>query len=214
MQWIEVIQCSVELRIANNGHLSAPFMVHKGVVQGDAFSPFLFILMMESLGTCVRNYKVRGLQSFGLEKKVAMVANDSLFLVECEQENLQLFTNILSHFQFVSGLHVNLDKTNVVPLNPSPDWVHWDCVQPFKVLTFYYYFPYLGTLLCPAVVFADTEEVRRKNFPYSKNLIEDSLKSQRIGATCITGRVLQVKSLIASRFVYSYQMLPSPPRNG
>ena len=80
MQWIHTIQSSVELRIANNGHLSAPFQVLKGVAQGDALSPFLFILVIESLASAIRqDSKGVGFKALGQDKKVAMVADDSLF---------------------------------------------------------------------------------------------------------------------------------------
>ena len=210
MQWIHTIQSSVELRIANNGHLSAPFKVLKGVAQGDALSPFLFILVIESLACAVRqDSKVIGFQAFGQNKKVAMVADDSLFYLKCEQDSLIRFRNILEHFQFVSGLKINYDKSRLVPLNANPSWCKWDCVKDFLIVKYGEPFSYLGAQLG-----ADQQIVQKTinetNFPFSKQMITSTLRSRPIMTTCITGRILQVKSLIASKFVYLFQLLPTP----
>ena len=207
MQWIKTIQTEVELRIANNGHLSSPFKVFKGVAQGDSLSPYLFILMIETLATHVRNNKsIKGISDLEMEKKVAMVADDSLFILKCEKPSIQLFITVLKHFQSASGLKVNFDKSRLIALNEEASWVDWECVSQFKIVDYGETFSYLGAQLTAKETKTDSDP----NFPFSKSLIQEVLKSRPIMTTCITGRILQVKSLVASKFVYLLQLLPTP----
>ena len=48
------------------------------------------------------------------------------------------------------------------------------------------------------------------NFPFNEKLIEDVLKLHPIMTTCISGRILQIKALVASKLVYLLQLIPSP----
>ena len=205
IQWINVIQHYVELQICNNGHLSHRISAVKGVAQGDALSPFLFILCIETLGIFLRqNTKFKGFSWQGMEKRVSFVADDSLIFAECDIENIEYLHTILSHFQAISGLKINYEKSLVIPLTPDPTWTNWDVIKQFKVLQYRDLFNYLGIQL-PNLVSV--------NFPIQNTMIDDVLSARKIRSTCITGRILQIKSLIALKFVYRFMVLPSPPQS-
>ena len=207
IRWIVTIQQNVQLHIANNGHLSQSFDVCKGVTQGDALSPFLFILMIESLASFVRQFpRVKGMEFMGTEKKVSLVADDSLFALRCQKDNIEYFVTVLNQFQKHSGLRINFEKTRIIPLNPNPTWCDWPSVQCFKIVPYGDPFKYLGTLLS-----AQHGASPGDNLAINKLLIQDVLKLRPIMTTCISGRILQIKSLIASKFVYLFQLLPNPP---
>ena len=205
LQWIRTTQASVQLRIANNGHLSQPIMVNKGVAQGDALSPFLFILMIETLGSFVRtNDRIKGMKLMGEEKKLSMVADDSIFVLQCEKTNFEYFLETLTLFQRVSGLKVNYEKSRLIPLNANPTWKSWQIISGFQLVPFQSTFKYLGTNL-------NTSHIQSaSNFVFNDQLINQVLKLRPIMSTCITGRILQIKTLIASKFVYKFLLLPSP----
>ena len=93
------------------------FKLGRGRRQGDPLSPYIFILCVEILGILVRNNKnIKGIEIYGNEFKISQFADDTTLLLDwCEQtliasmETLQYFTNI-------SGLKVNIDKTNIIRL--------------------------------------------------------------------------------------------------
>ena len=103
---------------------------------------------------------------------------------------------VLNHFQTVTGLKVNFDKTRIIPLNHNPSWTSWPVVSSFVLVPYGTGFKYLGVTLtaCRNVPSAN-------NFPLNANLIQEVLKQHPIMTTCITGRILQIKALVASKFV-------------
>ena len=125
MQWIRVIQNNVQLRISNNGYYSAPINVVKGTAQGDSLSPFLFILMMETLAIHLRqNKRVQGIHFHDQEKIISLTADDTMFVLKCTQKNLENLLESLNHFQTVSGLKINFDKSVLIVLHENPQWVN------------------------------------------------------------------------------------------
>ena len=206
MQWIKVIQANVELQVANNGHLSHCFKAVKGVAQGDTLSPYLFILMIETLGIFLQHSpRIKGLQWGRMEKIVSFVVDDSLLYVECTATNFAYLHEVLTHFQTVSGLHINFDKSVMIPLNMAPSWTSLPAVREYRILQFGEIFTYLGVSFP-----TDTGNANRLNFLLDACMVDGVLSKRKIRYTCITGRILQIKTLIASKFVYRFMLLPTP----
>ena len=55
LDWIDAMHQDVELRVLNNGHLSDPVFAKKGVAQGCSLSPYLFVLVIETLACYIRS---------------------------------------------------------------------------------------------------------------------------------------------------------------
>ena len=133
LRWIEVIQNNVELMVSNNGHLSEKIRAVKGVAQGDSLSPYLFILMIETLAIHFRNNsKLVGMKFLDMEKIVSMVAVDSLLMVQCTQRNLELIHLTLQQFQWVTGLNINFDNTVFIPPTKNPPGLLCNVFQDIK----------------------------------------------------------------------------------
>ena len=70
----------------------------------------------------------------GMQKKVSMIADDSIFILKCELEHIEHFVTILDQFQKVTGLKINFDKSRIIPLK-------------FLLVPYGTPFKYLGTRL-------------------------------------------------------------------
>ena len=90
-------------------------------------------------------------------------------------------------------------------MNNHPSWLAWPEVSQFALVPYGSLFKYLGTTLSAAGP-APPEH----NFPFNGHLIENVLKLRPIMTKLISGRILQIKALIASKFVYRFQLLPLP----
>nr|GEV89672.1 hypothetical protein [Tanacetum cinerariifolium] len=107
-----------------NGSPSNEFLFHGGLKQGDPLSPYLFILVMESLNLSVCKAVDEGLfQGIRLHSSLALshlfYADDALFIGEWSDSNLRGIINILKCFYLVSGLQINILKSQVLGVGVS-----------------------------------------------------------------------------------------------
>lgn len=111
---IKVLYCNIESCVMNNGVSTGYFPVRRGVKQGDPLSAYLFILAIEILAIHIRsNHDIKGVNFFGEEIKLSIYADDmTAFLTDTiSAENLLM---LLQKFAQVSGLKINLDKTEAM----------------------------------------------------------------------------------------------------
>ena len=52
-----------------------------------------------------------------------------------------------------------------------------------------------------------------QNFPLPDNFIDNVLQTRPIQNTCLSGRILQLKALVVSKFVYLFQLLLTPSKS-
>ena len=91
-------------------------LLTRGIRQGCPISALLFILVAEILAINVRtNLNIKGLTINNCEFKLAQLADDTtLFLADLD--SLKTAIEMFKNFGIVSGLKLNLDKTEVVPV--------------------------------------------------------------------------------------------------
>ena len=107
----------------NNGHISNWFSISRGVRQGCPFSPYLFILTVETLANRIRtDNDVRGIHIQNSEIKITQLA-----------DSIQRLICIFKDFEICVGLKINIDKTKAKVIGPEPlptnslfglDWTH------------------------------------------------------------------------------------------
>ena len=103
----------------SNGFITQPFKLSRGVRQGDPLSPYLFILVLETLAIHIRNDEcIKGIKVDGHELKLIIFADNlTVFLKDvasfhCLMAKLELFGQY-------SGLNVNRENTEVLKFGPS-----------------------------------------------------------------------------------------------
>ena len=76
--WITIrFYSDISCNVMNNGFVTQPFKLSRGVRQGDPFSPYLFILVLEPLAINIRNdTKIRGINIDNQELKLVIFADD------------------------------------------------------------------------------------------------------------------------------------------
>ncbi|GJW69783.1 RNA-directed DNA polymerase, eukaryota, reverse transcriptase zinc-binding domain protein [Tanacetum coccineum] len=109
-----------------NGSPSSEFCFHKGLKQGDPLSPFLFILIMESLHV-----------SFG------KIMDVGLFKGEWDASNINTIVNVLKCFNMASGLRINIHKSKLMGIGVHSDEVY-NTARIVGCSTFSTPFNYLG----------------------------------------------------------------------
>jgi Reverse transcriptase (RNA-dependent DNA polymerase) len=111
-----------------NGSAGAYFECKKGVRQGDPLSPYLFLLAVEglhkflSLGISKGQFEGLG-PVLSHNKKLMHIqyADDTLLFIKANHFMVEKVKWALRAFEAISGLKINFLKSEIIPLNISPD---------------------------------------------------------------------------------------------
>ncbi|GKA49395.1 RNA-directed DNA polymerase, eukaryota [Tanacetum coccineum] len=118
-KWIRGTFSFAKASILVNGSPSNEFSFHCGLRQGDPLSPYLFILVMESLHLSFLRVVDEGLfKGILLPGSISIshlfYADDAMFIGEWSDGNLRSILNILKCFFLASGLQINIHKSQVL----------------------------------------------------------------------------------------------------
>ena len=206
--WIQLMHTQKELRVYNNRFSSQPIQVHRGLAQGCALSPLLFIFCIEALARVVRqNNIIEGMQFDKSEKKIGLVADDAVLVAKATHEVLQEVENVLSEFERVSGLKINYEKSIICSIGKTPINLAMYSRKPFKWLKRGSNMKYLGVTLSQD---EQGQFIDVNNFQNIGFQIGAAIKSLRFQHRSLLGRILIIKSMLASLFVYRFSLLPTP----
>nr|GFA04329.1 RNA-directed DNA polymerase, eukaryota, reverse transcriptase zinc-binding domain protein [Tanacetum cinerariifolium] len=111
-----------------NGSPTEEFQFGKGIKQGDPLSPFLFLLIMESLHLSFQRVVDAGLfQGLQLGGSVNLshmfIADDAVFVGQWSEGNINSLVNILECFNMASGLKINMRKSKIMGVRVTRDKV-------------------------------------------------------------------------------------------
>ena len=117
--WIRVMYSDISSCVINNGYSSSNFNLQKGVRQGCPLSPYLFLVGVEILGIMLRQSKnITGIKIDGVELRVSQYADDTIVYLSANEVNLRNTFHLLTAFQKISGMKVNIEKSNIACLGP------------------------------------------------------------------------------------------------
>ncbi|GKA61859.1 RNA-directed DNA polymerase, eukaryota, partial [Tanacetum coccineum] len=118
-KWIKGCLNNARGSVLVNGSPTSEFQFFKGLKQGDPLSPFLFILVMETLHLSFMRICNAGLYK-GISISNSLVishlfyADDVVFLGEWNDRNVRSLLNVLNCFYLASGLKININKSKIM----------------------------------------------------------------------------------------------------
>ncbi|RVW15499.1 putative inactive ATP-dependent zinc metalloprotease FTSHI 1, chloroplastic [Vitis vinifera] len=134
IKWIEWCISTVRYFVLINGSPSGFFQSSRGLRQGDPLSPYPFVIAMEVISCLMRRaisggflsrWKARGRGGEGILISHLLFADDTLVFCEESQDQLTYLSWLLMWFEACSGLKVNLEKSELIPVGE----VVWDSVE-------------------------------------------------------------------------------------
>lgn len=124
IKWIKFNISIVKYSVLINRSLVGFFSAQRGLRQGDPLSPFLFILAMEGLSRMLNKAKqLQWLKGFDIGRDRAvnishlLYADDTLIFCGADREQVLYLNLTLLIFEAVSGLHINMLKSVIYPIN-------------------------------------------------------------------------------------------------
>jgi endonuclease/exonuclease/phosphatase family metal-dependent hydrolase len=127
--WIHFCISTARFSILINGCPSGFFPSSRGLRQGDPLSPLLFVIVMEALSRlldrAVREglflgFSVGTLAANSLMVSHLLFADDTLIFCGADSEQISNLRYVFTWFEAVSGLKINLSKSEIVPVGDVP----------------------------------------------------------------------------------------------
>ena len=128
-RWIRTCMAPIQFFVLVNGSLAEFFWSLRGLRQGDPLSPMLFLVMMEVFSKMMkraegagllRGFRANGRWGGGVCGSHLLFANDTILFCDADVEQF-LYVRMLLCFQIVTGLKVNVLKSEMVPIGEVPN---------------------------------------------------------------------------------------------
>ncbi|GJT40171.1 RNA-directed DNA polymerase, eukaryota [Tanacetum coccineum] len=120
--WICNCLLSSKGSVIVNGSPTNEFRFQRGLKQGDPLSPFLFILIMETLHISMQRVvdacMFKGIKlGNSLQMSHQFYADDAIFMGHWSDSNLDTLLRVLDCFYHASGLHINMIKSKLMGIS-------------------------------------------------------------------------------------------------
>ncbi len=205
-RWIVSFYKNIKSYVTANGKISTSFLVNRGNRQGDPISPYLFILCAEILACKVRqNGNIKGIKIANNEHKINQFADDTTFTLQGDQISYEVLFETLDGFENISGLKLNTDKTKNKWLGKMKNsnkmflphiQMDWN-PEKLKILGLWFT--------------TDINEMTEINTADKLIEIRFLFKVWLKRTSTPLGRVAILKSIILSKLIYLWILLPRPP---
>ena len=118
-KWVSLLYTDISSCVPNNGVHSDFLALERGVRQGDPLSPYLFIAAVKNLAIVIRtNNNIRGISIGDQEYKLVQYADDTTGILK-DEESLKVFLDVLKSYEKVSGLKINISKSECMWIGAS-----------------------------------------------------------------------------------------------
>ena len=109
---VKVVYDKPTANIILNGEKLKAFPLRSGTRQGCPLSPLLFNIVLEVLGTAIREEKeIKGIQIGKEEVKLSLSADDMILYIENPKDSIRKLLELISEFSKVAGYKINTQKS-------------------------------------------------------------------------------------------------------
>uniref|UniRef100_A0A803JSY9 Reverse transcriptase domain-containing protein n=1 Tax=Xenopus tropicalis TaxID=8364 RepID=A0A803JSY9_XENTR len=199
--WIKILYKAPQAQIRVNNLISPPFSLHRGTRQGCPLSPLLFAMAIEPLAIAIRHStNISGFRLRNIEERIALYADDILLFLADPHHSLQEILKIVQEFGSYSGLRVNWDKSQIMPVDTIPPVDRPTTNQ----LTWADEIKYLGIIISPLCSLFQEQNLE----PLYTNFISATVTWQKLPLT-LWGRINLFKMIFLPKFLYFLRNAPT-----
>ena len=201
IRWVKTLYKNIQSCVVNNGLTTGYFALEREVRQGDPLSPYLFVVVVETLALAIRqNEAIKGISIGKEETKLLQYADDTTVVLS-DRDSARALFNLLEVFRKLSGLKINTSKTEGMCIGSlrnnksKPFGIRWSG-EPIKALGVYYSY--------------DIKLLHEKNFIERLDSVKKLINVWSSRGLSVYGKVTIIKSLFIPKFVYILSLLPAP----
>ncbi len=198
INWVKALYNQPEAVIKNNGWISEPFRLKRGIRQGCSLSALLFILATEVLATSIKeNEKIKGIKVDARgsikEIKSPQYADDTTLTLASHKVIKDALEQIES-FTVVSGLKLNLAKTEAMGIGTEKGYAESESGIKWNNEAIRCLGVYIGhnKLLC-----------QKHNWDDKLEEMQKLVDVWRLRNTTLIGKIVIIKSLLLPKIIYS-----------
>ncbi|GJR25069.1 RNA-directed DNA polymerase, eukaryota, reverse transcriptase zinc-binding domain protein [Tanacetum coccineum] len=185
------------------------FKFHRGLKQGDPLSPFLFILIMESLHISVQRVVDAGLfRGVSIDSSLHLshlfYADDAVFLGHWSDSNIDTIVRVLECFYRASGLRINMSKSKIMGISVSNNIVD-QAASKIGCATLKPPFSYLGSKVGGLMS-------RIQSWDETMSTLAARLSKWKMKTLSIGGRLTLLKSTLSSMPIYHLSLFKVPSK--
>ena len=201
--YVQTLYHDISATVLNNGHTSQWFRLERGVRQGCPLSPYLFILLAETLSCKIReNEAIKGISLNDCEIKITQMADDTTCFAK-DKISLKNLIDVFKNFEICSGLKINLDKTKAKALGPEPEPSN----KPFSLDWVSDPIHTLGVTLS-----GNQEDHYILNFKKRLKNMKNLLSTWKCRSLSIKGKITVINTLAISPLLYLANVIYVPPQ--
>lgn len=167
--------CSSSVKLKTG--TSERFSISRGIRQGCPVSPFLFLLVAQTMATHIKMSPFSGINAVGKKFQICQLADDTAIFLS-DRNQIGTAVNSIKTFSDVSGLVMNINKSVLFPLK-NCNLASLDGIPINEKVT------YLGIVICK-----NKEERHKLNFDPIVKKIQSKLNSWLMRDLSLFGRVL------------------------
>jgi exonuclease III len=204
--WIKTFYNNIFSCISVNGQYSSWFNVERGCRQGDPSSCYLYLICAEVLSLMIRkNVNIKGINIKGKECLLSQFADDTTLCLDGSEKSFNETMSVLSKFTRISGLKVNIDKTQIV-------WIGSMKGSDIRYMRDKNFIWDPGTFKALGIIFStDTNRIVQLNYDNKLLSIKRILNAWNKRNLTAFGKIAIIKSLALSKIVHLFINLPDPP---
>ncbi|GKE17429.1 RNA-directed DNA polymerase, eukaryota, reverse transcriptase zinc-binding domain protein [Tanacetum coccineum] len=207
--WIQTCLKSSRGSILINGSPTEEFQCFRGLKQGDPLSPFLFILVMESLHLSFQRVVDAGLftglfLSKSLKLSHMFYADDAIFVGQWSDANINTLVRVLDCFHRASGLKINMSKSKIMGIHVEGNKVE-QAAAKLGCLILTLPFSYLGTTVGGSMS-------RIQAWKEVVDKVKARLSRWKMKTLSIGGRLTLLKSVLGSLPIFHMSIFKVPSK--
>ena len=206
LHWARTLYNDNECSISNNGWLSSPIKISRGIKQGCPLSSLLFVITVETMAIKIRQEEsLKGVKlsiHHKHEFKISQLADDTTLFLKSKKDVTKAL-NLIEIFGSLSGLVLNREKSygfqigNIPNIPEDFEKIKWNN-KSVKTL---------------GIIFnKDTKEMLTLNWDKRIEKIKSIIKSWSCRQLSMIGKVQIIKSLLIPQITYLYSVLPMPKK--